>query len=56
MIINNIAYLSRPDARARLGVTGESSFDNARGMQSITDERVGWGGGARGALVGLRLG
>jgi hypothetical protein len=34
LIINNIAYRSRPDARARLGVTGESSFDNSRGIQT----------------------
>ena len=34
LIINNIAYLSRPGAHARLGVTGESSFDNSRGIQT----------------------
>ncbi len=34
MIINNIAHRSRPDARARLGDTGESSFDNSRGIQT----------------------
>ena len=34
LIINNIAHRSRPDARARLGVTGESSFDNSRVIQT----------------------
>ena len=46
MIINNVAYRSRPDARARLGVTGESSFDNSRGIQTSGS------GGAEAAGVG----
>jgi hypothetical protein len=34
LIINNIAHRSRPDIRARLGVTSESSFDNSRRIQT----------------------
>jgi hypothetical protein len=48
LMINNDAYRSRRDARARLGVTGESGFDNSRAGRGAPWRGQAWGWAGRG--------